>query len=97
MHYSLDVRYENLRKYTHTTEVKEKVDIAIPFKLLGIADALESNFGWIAPQNLFDDSIQPKRKERGYSQPCIGRIQCIYDKFYSIGLEDDDDLDFEKT
>ena len=35
--------------------------------------------------------------QRGDSQPSIGRIQCIYDKFDSIGLEDDDDLDFEKT
>ena len=56
IHYSLDVRDENLRKYTRRIEEKEKVDIAMPFKLLGIADALESNFGWIAPQNLFDES-----------------------------------------
>ena len=72
IHYSLDVRDENLRKYTRTTEIKEKVDISIPFKLLGIADALEDNFGCIAPQNLFDESSQPKRKEKGDSQPHIG-------------------------
>ena len=48
IHYSLDVRNENQRKHTRKTGVEEKVDIAIPFKLLGIADALEGNFGWIA-------------------------------------------------
>ena len=51
-----------------------------------MADALEGNFGWIAPQNLFDESSQPKRKEKGDSQPWIGRVQLIYDKFSSIGL-----------
>ena len=95
--YSLDVRDENLRKYTCKTEIEEKVDIAIPFKLLGISDALEDNFGWIAPQNLFDESSQPKRKEKGDSQPYIGNIQCIFDKFSSVHLKDDDALDFEKT
>ena len=97
IHYSLNIRDENLNKYTHTTEEKEKIDIAIPFKLLGIADALEGNFGWIAPQNLFDESRQPKRKEKGDSQPYISNILCIYDKFSSICLKDDNALDFEKT
>ena len=93
----MDVRDENLRKYTRTTEEKEKVDIAIPFKLLGIADALESNFGWIATQNLFDESSQPKRKEKGDSQPYIGNIQCLYEKFASTHLNNGDALDFKKT
>ena len=83
--------------YTRTTEEKEKVDIAIPFKLLGIADALDGNFGWIASQNLFDESSQQKRKEKGDSQPYIGKIQCIYDKFASVDLKNDDALDFENT
>ena len=96
IHYSLGVRYENLRKYTRNMEVKEKVNISIPFKLLGMANALEDNFGWIAPQNLFDESSQPKRKEKGDSQTYIGNIQCIYDKFSSIFLKDDNALDFEK-
>ena len=93
----MDVRDESLRKYTRTTEEKEKVDIAIPFKLLGIVDALESNFGWIAPQNLFDESSQPKRKEKGDSQPYIGNIQCLYDKLASVHLKNDDAFDPEKT
>ena len=58
---------------------------------------MEDNFGWIAPQNLFDESSQPKRKEKSDSQPYIGNIPGIYDKFSSICLKDDDALDFEKT
>ena len=97
IHYYLDVRDENIRKYTRNMEVKEKVEISIPFKLLGMADALEDNFGWIAPQKLFDESSQPKRKEKGDYQPYIGDIQCIYDKFAIICLKDANALDFEKT
>ena len=91
---TLDIKSND---YFGKTEGEKEVKIPIPFKLLGMADALEDNFGWIAPQNLFAESSQPKRNEKGDSQPCIGSIQCIYDKFASIGLEDDDDLDFEKT
>ena len=46
---------------------------------------------------LFDESSQPKRKEKGDSQPHIGNIECIYDKFASVHLKDDDALDSEKT
>ena len=91
---NLDIKTND---YDDKTEGEKEVKIHILFKLLGMADALEDNFGWIAHQNLFDESSQPKRKEKGDSQPCIGSIQCIYDKFVSIGFEDDDDLDFEKT
>ena len=38
-----------------------------------------------------------QRKEKGDSQPYIGNIQCIYDKFTSFHLKDDNALDFEKT
>ena len=85
------------KKYTLTTEEKEEVDIAIPFKLLGMANALEINFGWIAPQNLFDESSQPKRKEKGDSQPYISNIQCLYDKFAGTHLNNGDAFDPEKT
>ena len=38
---------------------------------------------------IFDESSQPKRKENGDSQPYIGNIQCIFDKFASVHLKDD--------
>ena len=90
---TLDIKTND---YVGKTEDEKELKIPIPFKFLGMADTLEDNFGWIAPQNLFDESSELKRKERGDSQPCIGRIQCIYDKFAARSLEDDDDLDFER-
>ena len=56
---TLDIK---INKYVGKTEGEEEVKIPIPFKLLGMADALEDNFGWITPQNLFDESSQPKRR-----------------------------------
>ena len=91
---TLNIKTNN---YVGKTEGEEAVKIPNPFKLLGMAAALEDNFGWIAPQNLFDESRKPKRKEKGNSRPYIYRIQCIYDKFASFDLEDDGDLDFQKT
>ena len=54
-------------------------------------------FKYSTRQNLFDESSQPKTKEKGDSQPYISNIQCIYDKFASICLKDDNALDLEKT
>ena len=68
-----------------------------PFCGSGISDALEDNFGWIAPQNLFDESSQPKRKEKGDSQPYISNIQFLYDKFSSTHLKHGDAFDPKKT
>ena len=34
---------------------KTKVETSIPFKLLRVSESLEKNFGWISPENLFDE------------------------------------------
>ena len=47
----LDIKTNN---YVGKTEGEKEVKILIPFKLLGMTDALEDTFGWIAPQNIFD-------------------------------------------
>jgi hypothetical protein len=38
----------------------EDFKVPIPCKLVGIHDALEKNFNWICPENLFDESSVPK-------------------------------------
>jgi hypothetical protein len=43
----------------------EEIIIPIPFKLLGMHEALEKNFDWIVPENTFDESSEPKSVERG--------------------------------
>jgi hypothetical protein len=35
---------------------REEIKIPIPFKLLGMHEALEKNFDWIIPENPFDES-----------------------------------------
>jgi hypothetical protein len=45
---------------------KEEFKVPIPCKLVGMHEALEKNFNWICPKNLFDESIVPKRDHKGY-------------------------------
>jgi hypothetical protein len=40
----------------------------IPCKLVGIHDALENNFSWICPKNIFDESSVPRHDYKGYSK-----------------------------
>jgi hypothetical protein len=44
----------------------EDFKVPIPYKLVGIHDALLKNFNWICPENLFDESSVPKRDYKGY-------------------------------
>jgi hypothetical protein len=46
----------------------------IPCKLAGIHDALETNFSWICPENLFDENSVPRRDYKGYSKPQLDSI-----------------------
>jgi hypothetical protein len=46
----------------------------IPCKLAGIHYALENNFSWICPGNLFDESSVPRRDYKGYSKPHLDKI-----------------------
>jgi hypothetical protein len=39
---------------------KEDFKVPIPCKLIGLHEALEKNFNWICPENLFDESSVPK-------------------------------------
>jgi hypothetical protein len=46
----------------------------LPCKLVGIHDALENNFSWICPENIFDESSVPRRDYKGYSKTHLDRI-----------------------
>jgi hypothetical protein len=43
-------------------------------KLVGIHDALENNFSWICPKNLFDENSVPRHDYKGYSKPHLDII-----------------------
>jgi hypothetical protein len=72
----------------------EEIKIPIPFKLLGMHEALEKNFDWIVPENPFDQSSEPKSVERGSSQTYIDKIQFLVEKTSVIDL---DASSFENT
>ena len=59
------------------TKCVEEIEIPIPFKLLAISEALKEIFGWIVPENPFDENSKTKRKEKGDSEPGV----CVEDTF----------------
>jgi hypothetical protein len=65
---------------------REEVKIPIPFKHVGMHEALEKNFDWIVPKNPFDESSQPKSVEKGSSKTCLDKIQFLVENTYAIDL-----------
>lgn len=78
----------NRLKYARETECEDVGDIPIPFKLLGIAEALNETFDWISPENLFDEASTPKGKKKVDPETYVTSIQCLYQKFASLNLND---------
>jgi hypothetical protein len=64
----------------------EDFRVPIPCKLVGIHDALEKNFNWICPENLFDESSVPKRDHKGSSKTHLYTIQFIVEKTSAMDL-----------
>jgi hypothetical protein len=65
----------------------EEIKIPIPFKLLGMHEALEKNFDWIVPENPFNESSEPKSFEIGSSKTNIFKIQFLVEKTSGIDLD----------
>jgi hypothetical protein len=72
---------------------KEDFKVPIPCKLVGMHEALEKNFNWICPENLFDESSVPKRDYKGSSKTHLDTIQFIVEKTSAIDLN----ASFENT
>jgi hypothetical protein len=66
---------------------KEEIKIPIPFKLVGMHEALENNFDWVVPENPFDESSEPKSVHRGSSKTYLDKIQFIFEKTSGIDLD----------
>jgi hypothetical protein len=66
---------------------REEVKIPIPFKLVGMHEALEKSFHWIVPKNPFDESSEPKSVEKGSFKTCLDKIQFLVEKTSSIDLD----------
>jgi hypothetical protein len=65
---------------------KEEIKVPIPFKLVGMHEALKKNFDWIVPENPFDESSEPKSVHRGSSKNHLDKIQCLVEKTSAIDL-----------
>jgi hypothetical protein len=65
---------------------KEEIKVPIPFKLIGMHEALEKNFDWIVLENPFDESSEPKRVHRGSSKTHLDKIQFLIEKTSAIDL-----------
>ena len=67
-------------KYTNNSNDGGDIKTSIPCKLVGIIEALEKNYDWIVPENLFDENSKPKSNEKGASETYIDKITCIVEK-----------------
>ena len=74
-------------KYTKETSYEGENKIPIPFKIAGMHEALEKNFNWIVPENLFDEDSLPKSNERGVSETYIDKVQCIVEKTSKLSVD----------
>jgi hypothetical protein len=66
---------------------KEEIKVPIPFKLVGLHEALEKNFDWIIPENPFDEISEPKIVHKGSSKTHLDTIQCLVEKTSAIDLD----------
>jgi hypothetical protein len=65
---------------------KDEIKVPIPFKLVGLHEALEKNFDWIVPKNPFDESSEPKSVHKGSSKTHLDTIQFLVEKTSAIDL-----------
>jgi hypothetical protein len=72
---------------------KEEIKVPIPFKLVGLHEALEKYFDWIVPENPFDKSSEPKSVHKGSSKTHLDTIQLLVENTSAIDLN----ASFENT
>jgi hypothetical protein len=65
---------------------KEEIKVPIPFKLVGLHEALEKIFDWIVPENPFEESSEPKSVHKGSSKTHLDTIQFLVEKTSTIDL-----------
>jgi hypothetical protein len=66
---------------------KKEIKVPIPFKLVGMHEAVEKNFDWIVPENPFDKSSEPKSIHKGSSKTHLDKIQFLVEKTSAIDLD----------
>ena len=64
-------------RYTNNINDVGDIKTSIPCKPAGMFEALEKNYDWIVPENLFNKNSKPKSNEKGTSETYIDKITCI--------------------
>jgi hypothetical protein len=72
---------------------KEEIKVPIPCKLIGLHKALEKNFDWTCPENLFYERSEPKSVHKESSKTHLDTLQCLVEKTSAIDLN----ASFENT
>jgi hypothetical protein len=81
-------RFNMLGSYVDIIGInREEIKIPIPFKHVGMHEALEKNFDWIVPENPFDESSEPMSVERRSSKTYLDKIQFLVEKTSAIDLD----------
>jgi hypothetical protein len=70
----------------------EEIKVPIPSKLLGLHEALENNFDWICPKNLFNEMSEPKCGHKWSSKTYLDAIQCLVEKTSAMDLNSSLDI-----
>jgi hypothetical protein len=65
---------------------KEEIKVPIPFKLVGLHEALEKNFDCIVPENPFDESSEPMSVHKGSSKTHLYTTQFLLENTFAIDL-----------
>jgi hypothetical protein len=65
-------------------KTKEDIKVPIPFKLVGLHEALEKNFDWT--ENPFDESSELKNVHKGSSKNHLDTIQFLVENTSAIDL-----------
>ena len=63
---TLEYVEEDRVKNSGNDDYEGELKVPIPFKLIGMQEALEKNFDWIVPENPFDENSVPKNSEREF-------------------------------
>ena len=67
-------------RYTNNIDDGGEIKAPIPCKLLAMNDALENNYAWLVPENLFDESSKPKTNKKGAAETYVSNILCMVEK-----------------
>lgn len=89
--HALERRDMNRIKYVgENGENKEVIDITLPFKLLGISNAIERRYGCVTLENPFEIGNKPPKCKNEIVLPYIENVYYLYEKLYKEKGSDSD-------